>query len=163
MEVVAVMVVMGIIAGVAVVSLGATVGNRPAMAAKQLQRDLTFARQRAVATGTKSWVVFAAVLGEDSWQVLAEDPDNPGRGNASSLTDPATGEGFTQMLESGRFVGVALSSVNFDGGVEIGFDWQGQPLNDSEAALAAQGSVVLTGNHTVTVETATGHVAYVAP
>ncbi|MHC4102706.1 MAG: pilus assembly FimT family protein, partial [Planctomycetota bacterium] len=50
-ELVAVMVVVGIISATAVVSLSSTTGNRATMAAKQLQRDMTFARQRAVATG----------------------------------------------------------------------------------------------------------------
>ena len=40
------------------------------------------------------------------------------------------------------------------------FDWLGQPLNDTEAVLAALGSVTLSGNDVVDVQTETGYVTF---
>lgn len=162
-ELVAVMVVVGIIAGTAVVSLSATTGNRATMAARQLQRDMTFARQRAVATGTRSWLSFDT--SNHTWSVLAENPSSPGRAGAVVLTDPATHDGFTQELDVGQFIGVQLSSVNFDTEDWIGFDWLGRPLKKTAETtpLTADGVVTITGGHTITVEMSTGHITYAGP
>ena len=65
-ELVAVMVIVGILAGAAVVTLSSATDNRATMAAKQLVRDLTFARQRAVATGTPSWIDFDPAPGAET-------------------------------------------------------------------------------------------------
>lgn len=82
-EMVAVLVLVAIIAVVAVPSVNSFGDTRAAMAARQLQRDLTFARQRAIATGTKTWVSFN--LAENAWTLLTEDPENPGRNSATVL------------------------------------------------------------------------------
>ncbi len=160
-ELIAVMIVVGILAATAAPILSATTGTRSAMAARHLVRDLTFARQRAAATGTRSWVVFDTVA--NTWSVLAEDPNSPGRINAVVLTDPATSGPFVQSLGVNQFVGVQLVTASFDGNVEIGFDWLGRPLNQTETALAAQGSVTLSGSHVITVEVGSGFVAYTPP
>jgi Tfp pilus assembly protein FimT len=157
------MVVVGIISATAVVSLSSTTGNRATMAAKQLQRDMTFARQRAVATGTRSWVEFNTV--SQTWTVRVEDPASPGRAGATILTDPATSTDFVQTLNANQFISVQLTSVDFDGDDWIGFDWLGRPVDKTGEVtpLTADGSAVLTGGHKVTVEKDTGHVAYVSP
>ncbi len=160
-ELIAVMIEVGILAATAAPILSLTTGARAAMAARHLVRDLTFARQRAVATGTRSWVVFDTTA--ETWTVLAEDPNSPGRINAAVLTDPATSGPFVQNLGVNQFVGVQLETASFDGDVEIGFDWLGRPLNQSETALAAQGSVTLSGSHVITVEVGSGFVAYAPP
>ncbi len=161
-ELVAVMVVVGIIAGTAVVSLSSTTGTRSAMAARQLQRDMTFARQRAVATGTPSWLEFDTT--NHDWTVWVEDPSNPGRGNALVLSDPATGENFVQLLNTGQFVGVTLSTVDFDSEDWVGFDWLGRPLKKTGEVTplpTADGTVTFSGGDQVTVNKDTGHIAFV--
>ena len=135
--------------------------TRAATAAKQLQRDLSLARQYAVATGTRSWVVFNT--SSETWSVMAEDPNNPGRSNATVMADPATGDVYTITLGVEPFTNVQLTAAAFDGDVEVGFDWLGAPLNAAETPLAAQGSVQLSGGYSLTVEAGTGHVSYVAP
>ncbi|MHC4650807.1 MAG: pilus assembly FimT family protein [Planctomycetota bacterium] len=162
-ELVAVMVGVGIISATADGSLSSTTGNRATMAAKQLQRDMTFARQRAVATGTPSWVEFDSV--GQTWTVRVEDPSSPGRAGATVLTDPATNASFVQALDANQFISVQLTSVDFDAEDWIGFDWLGRPLKKTleTTPLAGEGSVVLTGGHKVTVEKDTGHIAYVSP
>ena len=160
-ELIAVIVMTAVLAAVAVPTFNQLADTRAAAAAKQLLRDLSFARQRAVATGTTSWVVFDA--GAETWSVLAEDPDNPGRANASIITDPPTGQTFVQTLGTGAFQGVEIVSADFDGDAEVGFDWLGQPLNATGGALAASGSATLSGTHGVSVVATTGYVSYVAP
>ncbi len=163
MELVVVMTVTVIMSGVAVVALSSTTGNRAAIAAKRLLRDMTFARQRAIATGTGTWVVFNVGAGPDTWSILSEDPSDPGRTAATPLTDPATGADMVETLGTGTFIGVDLVSATFNGVSEVGFDWLGQPLNSADLALTAKGTVTLSDNHKVTVEVSTGHIAYVAP
>ncbi len=163
-ELVAVMLIVGILAGAAVVSLSSTTNNRSTMAAKQLLRDLTFARQRAVATGTPSWIDFDPGVGVETWTVKAEDPVSvpTGWSDASVLTDPATGQPFVQTLGVGSFAGVALSAAGFDTFQIVGFDWMGQPWTydgGTELALVADGTITISGGHTVTVEAGTGHIA----
>lgn len=162
-ELVAVMIVVSIVAGTAAVSLSSTTGNRAAVAAKQLLRDMTFARQRAVATGTRSWVEFDTT--GQTWSVRAEDPDSPGRAGATVLNDPATNTTFVQALNVSHFMSVELTSVDFDSGDWVGFDWLGRPLDKAgeSTPLSADGTVVLTGGHRITVEKDTGHVTYTPP
>lgn len=160
-ELIAIMVMLGVIAIVAIPSIASLDADRASIAAQQLLRDLSFARQRAVASGTRVWVVFDT--GAQTWSVLAEDPSVPGRANATVIVDPATGKDFIQPLDVNQFIGVQLQAVDFDGDVEIGFDWLGQPLNATENPLAATGSVTLTGNLVVNVATDTGYVTYVRP
>ncbi len=161
LELVAVMVIAGILAGAAVVTLSTTTGNRSKMAADQLLRDLTFARQRAVATGTPSWVQLET--GPKTWSILTEDPVSAGTGwsDAAIIDDPATGQPFVETLGVAPFIGVDLLTVGFDGNDKVKFDWLGQPRTwdgVNETALVADGTVTLTGGHTVTVEAETGHI-----
>jgi len=160
-ELVAVLVIVAVLAAAVAPSLQAMADTRAAMAGKQLLADLTFARQRAVATGTRTWVLFDA--GAETWSLLAEDPSDPGRAGAATLTDPADGRPYAITLGTDPFVGVAITAVAFDGADEVGFDWLGRPLNAEEAELAANGTVSLTGGHIVRVATGTGHISYSAP
>ncbi len=164
LELAAVMVIVGIIAGTAVVSMTSMTGNLSAMAASQLHRDMTFARQRAVATGTRSWVEFNT--GAQTWTVLVEDPGTPGWAAADVLTDPATGGNFVQPVNAGRFLGVTMVTVDFDSLDWIGFDWLGRPLKKDTppppiTPLAAEGYVEFSGGEKITVNKDTGHIVFV--
>ena len=160
-EFIAVMVVLAILAAAAVPTLNSVGSTRSAMAGKQLLRDLSYARQRAVATGARSWVIIDA--NAETWSVLAENPLNPGRANAAVVPDFATGKNFTVSLGIGEYQGIGIASCNFDGGGEIGFDWLGKPLNSASTSLAANGAVVLSGGHQIIVHAHTGHIDYAAP
>ncbi len=155
------MVVVGIIAGTAVMSLASTTGKRSATAARQLQRDMTFARQRAVATGTRSWLDFETTAG--AWTVRVEKTVSPDRITASVLTDPATGGDFVQPINTGTFLGVTMTDIDFDSEDWIGFDWLGRPLEKTGEAtpLVADGSVTFSGGEKVTIDKDTGHIAFV--
>lgn len=160
-ELIAVLLIVGVLAATAIPSLQKIASTRASMAAAKLLNDLTHARQLAIATGTRTWVVFDASA--ETWTVLSEDPTNPGRVNATVINDPATGGTFVQTLGTGEFAGAQIISAAFDGNPEVGFDWLGRPLNSAEGSLAAQGTVTLTDNHLVHVAVSTGHVTHVAP
>jgi prepilin-type N-terminal cleavage/methylation domain-containing protein len=160
-ELIAVLVIVAILAAASVPTLRSMGSSRGATAGKQLLRDLSFARQYAMATGNRTWVAFT--LGSHSYAIKAEPAGNPGRANAVTLTDMATGKPYAQTLNTGEFAGVQILSAAFDGSAEVGFDWLGRSLNVSESPLGAQGLVTLTGNQRVTVEAGAGNVNYIAP
>lgn len=153
-ELIAVILMVSVLAVAAVPVLTTADNQRAAVAARQLLRDVSFARQRAIASGSHTWVVFDAIA--ESWTILAEDPSNPGRVNATVIEDPATGRALLQTMGVAPWLNVAVETVNFDGDVEIGFDWLGTPLNAAENPLAADGAVTLTGNYQITVRTGSG-------
>jgi len=156
-ELAAVMVVMAIVAAIAVPALSNVAATRRGYAARQVLRDLSFARERALNTGLRSWVIFTT--SSNSYSVKAEPAGSPGRSNAVTLTDPATGSNYTQLLNTGEFSGVTIASAVFDAGSEVGFDWQGKPLNSGATSLSSNGVVTLSGGATITVYAGTGLIA----
>lgn len=160
-ELVAVIVIVGILAAVAVPTMSNIGNNRAGAAGRQLLADLTYARERAIATGVPMWVVFDTDT--DSWTVMSEDRDNPGKANASTLVDPVNGEDFAQTLGVGRFQGVALATADIEGESEIGFDWIGRPLNSAETIITSDGTVAVTGSYVVTIHAGTGHLTLAMP
>jgi prepilin-type N-terminal cleavage/methylation domain-containing protein len=160
-ELITVAVLTSIMAAVAIPALSSMTRTRHRVAARTVQRDLAFARERALATGTSHWVVFAPA--GDTYAVLAEDPGAPGRVGASAIDDPATGRPMLQQLNQGDFAGVDLISALFDGQAEVGFDWLGRPLAVGGGALAGDGVVTLSDGHTVTVSAAGGLTAWSGP
>ena len=115
----------------------------------------------AVGAGARVWVDFDADA--EQWAMLIEDPDNPGKSNATEIVDPATGHAMQITLGTGDLIGSAIASVAFDGDVSVGFDWIGKPLNAAESALAADGTVTLQGGAVITVVAGTGHVRLTLP
>jgi Tfp pilus assembly protein FimT len=154
MELIAVLVVAAIMAAVAVPTLSTLGSTRAGAAAKLVGRDLTYARERAMTTGARTWVVFN--VGTNSYSILQEPAGSPGRVNAVSITDPSTLKAWVQVLGTAQFAGVSITSAVFDAGAEVGFDWLGRPLNSTSSSLAANGVVTLTGSKTATVVAGSG-------
>lgn len=160
-ELIAVMILIGTLSIAAAVSFNSMPASRQAMAARRIQNDLGFARERAMATGLSHWIVFT--VASSTYSLVAEDPLTPGRVGALTVTDPATQGPFLQRLNLNEFSGVTIASVTADAGAEIGFNWLGEPLNAANTALAANAVVQVTGNHQVIVQSGTGMVTYDAP
>jgi MSHA pilin protein MshC len=154
-EVIVVMLMIAILAVVATPRLTNLGSSRSGVAARMIARDLTYARERAIATGTRTWVVFS--LGTHSYSVLCENPASPGRAGATVMTNPnGNGKTFVQYLNAGEYAGVTMTGVTLDAGAEIGFDWVGKPYNSASTALAAAGTVTLSSGYTITIQPATG-------
>lgn len=153
-ELIAVIVVLAILAGAAVPAISNLQQTRSVAAARYALGDLTFARSRAIATGISTWVVFD--VSDARWTILTEQFDQPGRVSAVPLTDAATGGPYATALGKAPFEGVTLIDADFDGGAELGFDWNGRPLNSSENLLQLPGVITLSGGHVIRVEIETG-------
>jgi len=154
-ELIVVLVVTAIVAAVALPSLASASTTRRAIGANQMVRDLAYARERAISTGTRTWVVFSTTT--NSYSVLQENPASPGRVGAIALDDPANpGRTYVQYFGTGDFVTVSLQSVSIGTGSEVGFDWIGKPYDSTSVALTSAGVVTLVGGKTVTIQPITG-------
>lgn len=100
--------------------------------------------------------------GQQSYSLFAESTDTPGRAGSRELLDPATGFAYVQTLNEGEFAGVRITTVSFDQGVYLGFDWMGAPLSAGEAALSDVGVISFSGGHRVTIEPLSGS-AHISP
>lgn len=152
-ELVVVMVMTAILAAVAIPATASLATSRRAVAARQMSRDLNFARQRALATGRTMWVVFSTSA--DTYTMLEEPVGLAGRTNATALIDPSTGRVFAEALNTGEYAGVDLSAVSFGGGSEVGFDWRGRPKRNDTTFLTSTATITITGA-TITIQPETG-------
>lgn len=154
-EMIAVVVVLGVLSVTAAVSMNGTGAARARAAAHFVARDLSFAREWALATGTTTWVVFS--VGTNSYSVLAENPAAPGRAGALTITDPATGQAFVSRLNDPALAGVGLSAVSIPGGGnDLGFDWMGRPMNAAGTRATTHATITLSQSQTVTVTAGAG-------
>lgn len=152
-ELIAVIVVLAIVAAVAMPRVGAMSDGRAGMAAAMLQRDLLFARERAVNTGVVHWVEFS--VGAGSYTLSAEQPPSYGFASRQTLRDPASNASYQRFLNRDELAGVTLVSVNLSSN-PIGFNRMGRPITTAGALIAGDGVVTLTGGRTVTVTGSTG-------
>jgi prepilin-type N-terminal cleavage/methylation domain-containing protein len=153
-ELLAVLVVLSIVSVVAGGSLGALGRQREAAGAQQVLRDLTYARQRAIADALGTWVAFDAQ--GQTYTLRSDVRATPGWGTSVPMVDPAHGTAYVQRLDRGDLRGARLLSVSFDGTAAVGFGRLGRPVLTSGAALGSAGRVVMSGGWEVWVEPQTG-------
>lgn len=163
-ELIAVIVITAILAGVAVPAMNSIANSRGSGAARAIVQHLSFARERALNSGNRVWVVFDA--NAESYAVFAEPDGGTGYGDALSLADPTTGRQMGLTLNVGEFVGVGIASASFRGATPnatgvVGFDWLGSPLFQTGTPLGSDGSVVLTTGATIEVRVFTGDIRIV--
>jgi len=168
-ELVAVIVVLAVLAAAATVSTSSVSGAaRLQWAARQVARDLSFARERAMTTGVTHWCRFDT--SGQSYTILAESSVTPGYAGALTLTDPATQQPLVTRLNRNEWNGVTLATGGTFAGVNytVGFNRLGRPLVTAGTALTTttgptlqvtSGGGVATAS-TVTVATGTGRVVY---
>lgn len=160
-ELVAVIILVGIMGIAAGVSFNSLPANRRIAAARQIERDLAYARERAMATGIRHWVVFS--VPGDSYSILAENPADPGRAGAVTINDTATQGPFVQRLNENEFKGASVIAASFDGHAEVGFDWLGRPLAPNADPLSTDGVIRITGGLSIFVLAGSGLVTNEAP
>ncbi len=156
-ELAVVMVIVGVLAAAAIPAMTGLGSTRARVAARQLARDITFARERAITTGSVVWV--SLDVPGNAYTILEEQLGSPGRGGAAALTDPATGRSFAQPLNSGEFAGVVITGVSLGAGHEVGFDWRGRPRDSALASLSSAGTITLSEGCSVTIQPETGFTA----
>ena len=86
-ELIVVMLLVAIMSLIAIPVMNSMSDSRNGVAARTLLRGMTQARQQAVATGVRTWVIFDEAA--ETWSVLVEDPLTPGRLNAAVMTAPS--------------------------------------------------------------------------
>lgn len=157
-ELIAVIVIAAIASVVALPSLAGVTSMRRSVAASQLARDLQYARERAISTGARTWVVLSTST--NSYSVLQESTSNPGRVGAVALSDTSnTGGTFVQRFGTGDYAAVSIQTVAIGTGSEIGFDWMGKPYDSTSTALTTAGVITLSGSKTVTIQPVTGAIS----
>lgn len=157
-ELVVVMLLISILAVAAAPSLGSIPRQKAAAASRVIMRDLAFARERAMADGTRTW--FVVTPATEQYSILQENPTSPGRVGARVITDPATRAPFVQDLALDATSGVDITSAAFGTGAEVGFDRLGRPLITSGALLTTAGSITLRGGHVISLAPQSGRISY---
>jgi prepilin-type N-terminal cleavage/methylation domain-containing protein len=145
------LVVVAILSGMAVTSLSGLASARQNVAATRVRTALVHAQEWAMGSHNKTWVAFDAA--SDLVSVYVEDPSNPGKANRLALSDPLTRSAMTIQLGSD---GVGIDSASFGGTVEVQFDPAGSPSDANGNALAADGTVGVSGGGTIRVTRNTG-------
>ncbi len=158
-ELIAVIVITAILAGVAVPAMNSITNSRGMGAARSIALHLGFARERALNSGNRVWVAFD--IKDESYSLRAEPDGGSGYDDALSLTDPTTGRQMGFTLGQGEFVGIGITSASFVGSSPgatpiVGFDWLGSPLAQSGSALGSTGTVVLSSGTAIEVRVFTG-------
>lgn len=160
-ELIAVLVLTAITGLVAVGSLASLATSRQANSARTIQRDLTFARERAMATSARHWVVFDTAI--HSYSILSESPPYSGYATAATLTDPSTGSPLVVRLNREEHVGVTFATVSFDGGLIVGFDHLGRPVAPSLVRVDKLAQVELSSGAVISVDFTTGAATLALP
>lgn len=168
-ELVAVMVVLAVLAAAATMqtsSISATA--RLQWASRQVARDLSFARERAMTTGITHWCRFDT--SGQYYTVMAESPSAPGYASATTVTDPATQTSFVINLNRNEWNGITIATGGTFSTISytVGFNSLGRPLTTAGTALSATtGPTLQVGSgsgmsnaSTVTVTAGTGRIVY---
>lgn len=158
-ELVVVMVVVGVLAASAAPVVNRLGEARQRVAVQTLARDVSYARERATATGARCWAVFTLPY---RWAVMEEEVGSTDPTSATWITDPATGDLFERDLRT-DFGDVRIISANFGGSRVVGFDWRGKPWTKTLKELPEKGVTELSGGHRIEVSAETGHVEAVSP
>lgn len=153
-ELIAVIVITAILAGVALPAMGSIADARQGGSLRVVAQDLAFAREQAINAGARTWVAFD--VASDSYSILQEPESGTGYTDAVAMTDPATGQSMGRTFGLGEFPGVSIVAASFDGQAVCGFDWVGAPIAPSLSELAAAGTVDLNGGGRVSVFSGSG-------
>jgi prepilin-type N-terminal cleavage/methylation domain-containing protein len=150
-ELVAVLIVLGVLSAVAVVRLGDTTSVRRSAAAQQALRDFTFAKERAMNTSVVHWLTFIGGA-SPSYAISAEAGVGAGYASRVALVEPGTGRSMQRVFERDELAGVTLS---FSASA-VGFGRLGRPLETTGAARTTDATVTVGGTWTVTITASTG-------
>ncbi|QYU70063.1 GspH/FimT family protein [Leptolyngbya sp. 15MV] len=138
-ELIAVMTIAAILAAAAVPAMTTLRAARIESAQLMIVRDLGYARDRAVATGTPHRVAFDVI--QQQYRLMLVPSGDPASQVTTSHTTPAGGE-YVVRFGQNEFSGVLLVSASLGGGASVTFDWRGTPHG-------AGGTPLLSGTHEV--------------
>lgn len=148
-ELIVVLVITAVMAGVALPTLANLQSTRAAAAQRQIAADLITIRERAMATGTLHRAFFQPAKAECGYYTVAGS--NPASNVETLIQLPGSGQAWLMRMNQGEFAGVSLLSVSIGSGTSVTFDWQGRPYDASGTLLSSNGTIMLTGQRTITI------------
>lgn len=155
MEMVVLVALLGILAGMAVATLSQLRGQRNRLAAVEMEKHLLVARSLAVRRERATRIVFSVV--SNSYAVLIADTHAPG--GYAPARDPVTQTDWVVAI-SNRFSGVALQSVDIGGDNVLCFEEaSGVPCDGSLSRLTVTGRVTFRSGISVGISPETGYVS----
>lgn len=149
-ELIAVVVILGILSAVSIGAMSGLAGTRARAAANQLARDLGYLRRHAMGTGKSCWANVSVASSRYWFQM---DTSTPGYASAAALADPVSGNALDVTLNQDSYAGVTIASTT---AAAFGFDYLGRPMDTSGGALSTSVVVALSGGRSVTVHAGTG-------
>ncbi len=146
-EILCVVVIVGLAAGIIIPQISTRDDLRCASAARQLMGDLLYAQSRSIALGKMHYVQFNTATG--AYQVL--DSMSP----ANVITNPLSMQAYTVTVGTGALTNVSINSASFDGNPTVAFDAMGVPYTwdatNGPVALSAGSVVFKAGKNQKTV------------
>jgi prepilin-type N-terminal cleavage/methylation domain-containing protein len=162
-ELVMVIVIIGILAGLAIPRFQSFYAIKLSGAARKVVSDLRFAQQLAISQHADSRIEFSGNTYRGCYCNTAGGACSSGTctsTNWSAITDPFTRANLVVNFSTDlQYGGINIASNNFGG--TLRFNWQGVPQNASGAPLTAEGSISLSyqgNNSTIYVTPNTGRV-----
>ena len=152
-ELVAVLVIVGVLGIGAAASIGSYKSSHSNAAAAALARDFQTAQSWAAATGFNTWVVLDKA--NYAWSVVATDDATYDKDKAWAVR--IGGEPIEGALAS--WGDVELAEIDFGGGEVLGFDWFGRPMSPSRGYLSDPAIVRLNTGQIVRIEPKSGIVS----
>ncbi len=129
-EILVVVVILGLVSAIIVPQIGTRSDLKVASAARMVVADLTYAQNRAIATGRMHYVQFDLAAG--TYRILTDLP-------STVLTHPVSKDPFVVSFGAARtaLADVALESAAFDGMRILCFDELGSPFVSSGSGGAS--------------------------
>ena len=154
-EMLAVVVILGLLSAVVLPQLGNSDDSKVASASRELVADLLYAQSCAIATGRMRYVVFDAVRGK---YAVMDSLDPPG-----VILHPVEKAPYEVVIGKGPLQGVCASVIDFDKQTTLAFDALGTPYACPPPPHAPSpmnaGSIVLTSgmaSRTIAVQPMSG-------
>lgn len=149
-ELIVVIVILGIAAAIVVPMASSASGMQLRAAANMVAADLEYAKSLAIGTGQKH-----------SWEFVDSKSYKIVDASGATVEHPVKNSPYVVNFSGdGRLDQVSITSVDFDGGNIVGFDYLGTPSNSS-SGLVSEGVITLTAggvSKTVRVQPVTGFV-----
>ena len=155
-ELVIILLLVGILAIIAAPRIVSIYGFRQGAALTRVKADLKYVMEFAINNSCKTRVAYNTT-GDTSYTATTDLS-----GSWDDMIDPTTNTSpFSVSLNTGNYLGVKITNVNFDGQAAVEFDSIGRPYSydgGSATLLSSDGSITLIGDRSITITVDTGRI-----
>lgn len=148
-ELLAVLVVVSIVSAIAIPAVTSITTVRAAAAQRQIVRDLTYLRERAIASGTLHRAVFS--VASNNYAMYTVPGTNPASATQNAITLPNASAAWVQSLSTGEFAGASITAVSIGSGSSVTFDWSGAAYASSGSTISSDATITLAGPRRVLI------------